>query len=216
MVVSINAYPLPGPGSTTLGEQSQIMEKADLVAGGTVRRTATPLTSGSFTVRPATNLSAGAIVWEAERASITQLRIWEITGSPAAGTATRTLAATVAIASQRAPNPAGTPAGVVDAGDQRILDASWRNGSLWVAATTYCDWGAQDVNGPRACLHLMQVDTSSLTLRQDITYGQSGYELMWPAVRTDAVGNLFVVFSRCPPTRHSLRCGGPAGSRRTR
>lgn len=200
VVISTNAYPLPGPGSTTLGEQSQILEKADLVAGTTVRRTATPLTPGSFTVRPATNLSAGAIVWEAERASITQLRLWQVTGSPAAGTAIRILAATIAIASQRAPNPAGTPSGTVDAGDSRILDASWRNGSLWVAATTYCDWGAQDINGPRACLHLMQVDTNALTLRQDITYGQSGYELMWPAVRTDATGNLFVVFSRSSET----------------
>jgi len=200
VVISTNGYPLPGPGATGIGEQTQILEKADLVAGTTVRRTATALTTSSFTIRPATNLSAGSTLWEAERASITQLRIWQVTGSPAAGTATRTLAATLSIASQRAPNPAGTPAGTIDAGDPRILDASWRDGSLWVAASTYCDWGAQDINGPRACLHLMEVDTNTLTLRQDITYGQSGYELMWPAVRTDSAGNLFVVFSRSSET----------------
>lgn len=200
VVISTNAYPLPGPGATLLGEQTQILEKADLVAGITVRRAATPLVSGNFTLRPATNLSSGASVWEADRLSLTQLRIWQVTGSPAAGTATRTLAATIPIATQRAPNPAGTPAGIVDAGDQRILDAAWRDGRLWVAAATYCDWGAQDANGPRACLHLMEVDTPTLTLRQDITYGQSGFELMWPAVRTDSAGNLFVVFSRSSGT----------------
>jgi hypothetical protein len=200
VVVSTNEYPLPGPGATGIGEQTQILEKADLVAGVTARHTATTQTTGNFTLRPATNLSSGATLWEVDRPSTTQLRIWQVTGSPAAGTATRTLAATLSISSQRTPNQAGVPGGTVDAGDQRILDASWRNGSLWVAATTYCDWGAQDVNGPRACLHLMEVDTSALTLRQDITYGQSTYELMWPAVRTDSAGNLFVVFTRSSET----------------
>ncbi len=200
VVISTNGYPLPGPGSTGLGEQTQILEKADLVAGVAVRRAATALASGDFTIRPATNLSSGAPIWMAERATTTQLKIWQVTGSPAAGTAARTLMATLTIASQRAPNPAGTPAGTIDAGDHRILDTSWRNGRLWVSASTYCDWGAQDVNGPRACLHLMEVDTTTLTLRQDITYGQSGFELMWPAVRTDSAGNLFVVFARSSET----------------
>jgi hypothetical protein len=82
----------------------------------------------------------------------------------------------------------------VDNGDNRVLDAMWRDNKLWVSATAACNPVGDSAT--RSCLKLVEVNTSTNTVVQDGLYGVSGAYLYYPALRSDAAGNLHVVYSR--------------------
>jgi hypothetical protein len=93
-----------------------------------------------------------------------------------------------------------TPPGAVQPNDSRTLDtgvaavqsAMWDNGLLWAAGNTSCT--PPNDSQQRACLRLDRLTTSGTTgtLQQDINIGQNGAHLFYPAVMTDAGGNLFI------------------------
>jgi len=100
----------------------------------------------------------------------------------------------------------------VETNDTRLLDASYRSvngGSIWTASTTGCNIGGTVYS----CANLVEVqgvDTTSPTLRRQITVGLSGSFYYFPTVRADENNNAVAIFSRSStsefPSLRSIVC----------
>jgi hypothetical protein len=182
------------------GEQTVVIEKSQLIAvAASVATTVFPLDSSSFTVRPAHSLSAVSDQYAATfdlSADLpsTHLTLTRISGTPALANVTRTVVASPAIQPQDSPPLSQTAGGgTIDSGDFRLLELTYRDGTLWAAAGDSCIPSGDSAT--RSCLHLMQLDAASGALLQDIVYGETGEYYSWPAIRTDASGGLLVSFT---------------------
>ncbi len=221
VTVSFNRFDIDSPPGATLspgcfastgycGAQTLVVQKSDLLAG--VVAPTTFLTSpdtGHFTVRPAHSHGPVNTQYMASvgSGSSTSLHIFNVTGTPdAANVAVAHVAGHPAIASQESPCTVTADACArqmgttdqVDSGDNRILDAVWRNNRMWFSANSACTPAGDTVD--RACLRLIEVDTTSNAVLQDFFYGSAARYYFYPAVRSDGFGNLHVVYSRSSTT----------------
>lgn len=83
----------------------------------------------------------------------------------------------------------------VDTGFPRIINAVWRAGSLWGAATVGHNWGSGNVS----TIRVFQINTSSfpvLSLTQDFLQGADGVHVFYPVVTVDAAGDVLLGFNQ--------------------
>ncbi|MHA2621192.1 MAG: hypothetical protein V2G42_04530 [bacterium JZ-2024 1] len=80
----------------------------------------------------------------------------------------------------------------IDTIDTRVMGVSWRDGSLWAVQNEGVDWGTRYVSA----LRLYHLDTNTMTLLDDITFGEDNVDYFDGAVMEDASGNLAVVVAR--------------------
>lgn len=80
----------------------------------------------------------------------------------------------------------------IDTGDYRVQDAAWSNGTLWLAHNNSCTPAGDFI--ARSCLHLVELDTNSMSVKQDFDYGVAGKYLFYPALRELPDGNLVIVY----------------------
>ncbi len=83
----------------------------------------------------------------------------------------------------------------IETGGARILNAVWRDGSLW-GATAFG-------SGANAALRIFQVRTNgfpSVQLAQDLIQNYAPSDAFYPGVAVDSRGNLAVAFNRSGPT----------------
>jgi hypothetical protein len=198
LAVTGNAFGLPS--EQFLGSEFLVANKADLVAGvinpsGTYYGHPQPVD----TIQVAKSLSSTSKLYlaavPADGGSRT-LEIWSIDGVPGVGNGD--VATTIPLTLQA---PLAVPPDAVQPGSVRIMtndvrlqDLVYRNGQLWMSGDTGCT--PAGTGTVRACLHFAQVDTATMTIAQEITYGESGVDYYYPAVTTDAVGNMVSVFTR--------------------
>ena len=180
------------------GEETVVIEKAHVmagVAGGQVGVHAFAFDLNRSTVRPAHSLSPvnDQYLVTRSRTSSTTLTVIRITGTPALGNVSEASATDLTIISQTSPPDSEALGGNIDSNDFRILDAMWREGSLWTSASAACV--PEGDSTTRSCAHLIEVNAlppSSPTIAQDIMFGASGEYFSWPAVRTAASGDVYV------------------------
>lgn len=191
--ISSNVFDIDAPINPYRGEETVVIEKADVVAGvpaASVGLFAFPLNLSRFTVRPAHSLASVNDQYLVTRGSATTLALIRVTGTPDQGNVTQASTTTLSIISQNAPPLSVTAGGAaIDSGDQRLLDAMWRDGSLWTSASAACIPPGDSAT--RSCAHLIEVNTGSNTVTQDIMFGAAGEYFSWPAVRTDASGDVY-------------------------
>ncbi len=224
--ISINVFDIDGgdvsPGCSLVsgycGEQTIVVEKSHLLdglPGEDVDATFFPRNMNRFTVRPAHSLSSVndqyLTTWNVF--ALDQLTVIRITGTPAGGDVVETSVTNVVTLDQDNP-PLSITAGSGDcaifgdtldpppcihSGDFRMLEAIWRDNSLWSAASAACmPPGDSTV---RSCAHLVEVATEGQpSLVQDIMFGASGEYYSWPSIRTDSSGNLFVSLTHTSPS----------------
>src|SRR5207237_10486580 len=115
------------------------------------------------------------------------LQVWSIAGVPGVGScvvvATNALTqqTTLVIPPDAVQPTSGTNAAIgIATNDARLLNLSYRDGSLWMGAATACV--PQGDTAVRACLHFAQVDSATQTLMQEITFGEAGISYYYPAV----------------------------------
>jgi len=100
----------------------------------------------------------------------------------------------------------------IDTADNRILDASFQNGKIWLALNDGCKPNGTDE--VRSCIRLIQVDTSDINQFHDCTIesrdspvimdfdiGHKNTYYYRPSLQTDKLGNLFVVFGQSSDTK---------------
>jgi hypothetical protein len=88
----------------------------------------------------------------------------------------------------------------VDTNGDWLLDAVYRNGSLWTTAIDAC------ANATLSCPRYIQIKTASpAAIAQDFDFGGTpGTYYYFPAIRTDSKGNLVTVFNASSTNPSSL------------
>jgi len=190
--VSANIFDIDQP--FYFGVDTLVFEKADLLAGvsgPSVGLFAFPRDLNRFTVRPAQSLSSVNDQYLTVRNAATTLTVIRITGTPDAGNVTEASATNLPMLTQNAPPASVALGGNIDSGDSRLLDAMWRNGSLWTSASAACLPSGDSTT--RSCAHVIEVNTTTPpTVLQDMLFGAAGEYFSWPALRSDASGDLYV------------------------
>ena len=203
LTVSANIFDIDNPSAPFVGEQTIVLQKSDVMAGDpTPGMYQFPYNTNRFTVRPAHSLSSTNdqyLAWY-DLLSSTLLDYSRITGTPNAGNVAETAAVKKTVLSQDSPpNSLTSGGGEIDSGDWRALEAIWRDGRLWVSASAVCTPSGDTQT--RSCAHLVEINTAGAgTVVNDIMFGASGEYFSWPAVRTDAQGNLHVSLTHTTPS----------------
>ena len=191
----------PSNTSTFLGSEFLVANKADVVAGASSPHdTFFGHPQAVDTIQVAVSLSSTSTLYLAAVPADGQsstLEIWSLTGVPGVGggvamttTALTQQSALVIPPDAEQPN---TTVGIAT-NDVRLLNLVYRNGTLWMGNAVACT-PAGDTSA-RACLHYVQVNTASMTIGQEVTFGEAGIDYFYPAVSIDASGNMVTVFNR--------------------
>lgn len=191
------------------GTEYVVMNKSGLLSGK-VTVALFPPGQGDFAIEPAQQLSKGsstdALYMAAVNsgvASTSTIDVWTIRGVPGdishpllTPTVTTLPIATIS----QPPNAQQKGIGVlIDTNDDSLLDASFRDGppgSLWVSANDACV-PPGDV-ATRSCLRFINVSVDAggvMSVAQDFDYADVSTYYYYPAIRTDAAGDLFASFS---------------------
>jgi Abnormal spindle-like microcephaly-assoc'd, ASPM-SPD-2-Hydin len=201
IVLTANAYSCtPNCSSGTyLGNEFVALDKSELLAGTAVNYTIfdPDQDSTTFTIQPAQSLSSTSTLFMASVTypSSTFIRIWSVSGVPAVGPGVSVSSTTSTINTLSIP-PSAVQQGssnLIDTFDNRLLDAVYRDGSLWVSANSACIPSGDTET--RSCLRFIQVETGTLSIDQDFDFGINGGYYYYPGVTLDSADNLISVFS---------------------
>lgn len=89
---------------------------------------------------------------------------------------------------------------LIETNDNRLLDASFRNGSLFTTAAAGCTPSGDTLQ--RACVRVIQVLSpgSTATINQDFNFGINGIHMYFPAISITSNNDVISVFSRSSTT----------------
>ena len=197
VVVSVNAFSTcTGSNPAYLGAEWWVLAKADLVGG--LANPATqlfPADPSLISDHPAqansTTLYMVATNWT-QAASAGYVILFRLTGLPPLVVLARQ---DLAIRPVSVPPPAlqfGSNR-TLDTGDIRVLDAAVGNGTLWLSLDTACTPPGDLV--ARACARLVEIDLATPSVAQDVDVAAPAVDYFYPALRTDARGDLLVVLA---------------------
>ncbi|MBI3779547.1 MAG: hypothetical protein HY278_00545 [candidate division NC10 bacterium] len=184
-----------------LGAMFLVLKKDDLLAGSTAKFQFFPPDRSLNTIQPAHSLSSTTTLYMAavKFNKAKKVRIWSVTGVPdgSGGGVTFTTIDLPIIKLSSPPNAVQMGTSVrVETNDNSLLDAVFRDDSLWVAANVACRPSGDKKT--RACLRFVEVTnlTGTMTVNQDFNFGTTGTYSYYPAIQTDSANNLITVFSR--------------------
>lgn len=89
-------------------------------------------------------------------------------------------------------NAAGRPSPGIATNDDRVLDAVWQDGRLWLAANDGCVPPGDTLI--RSCGRLVELATPAMAVTADLDLSSAGANVFYPALRPDADGDLVVVY----------------------
>jgi hypothetical protein len=123
-----------------------------------------------------------------------QLTLWTLTSGGSL------FNATVGTQCYSPPPPAtqAGSAGTIDAGDNRLYQASYINGLLTLDTVGSYDWG--DGNGPVGIVEWFVLNPSSASVFSQGAFGTPGYWLFYPATIRNYVGHLLFVYDASGPS----------------
>lgn len=100
----------------------------------------------------------------------------------------------VTVSDYHVPPPAAQKGGGVpiNTGDAGVLNAVYRDGSIYTSHNIAHNWGS----GTVSAIRYYQLSTTGIVL-QEITYGRDGLNYFYPVVMPDSAGNVALVFNRC-------------------
>jgi hypothetical protein len=205
VIVTYNGFPLSGPGF--LGAGYYTINKADLLASGgcptSVRRVRVPPDPTRYGVQPARSLSStGTLYMAANDGAVpggSRVIVIGVSGVPGVGPVTEDTFA-VNVRSWLVP-PNAQQAGSslrLNTNDESVITAVWQSGALWIGGNEQCVPSGEVAT--RSCLRVIQIQTDTHSLHQDMTFGSPGQYYYYPALSPDGAGNLVVVFNASSAT----------------
>jgi len=195
VIISANDFSsCTGGNPSYLGVQYWVLNKTDLLSGATPRTMSFGPDPTLFSVHPVQSLRSTDTQFMVSTGSgpTSTLTLFSITGVPpglALVTQQNFGIRSVAIP-PRAPQLGSRS--TLDTADNRVQDVMWADNRLWLSLGVGCTPTGD--NQLRSCVRLIEVDTANGTVAQDFDIGFSGKYVFYPALRTDAGGNLVVVF----------------------
>ncbi len=224
-------------GNKFLGTEFVVLNKSNLVNNQTVSVDTYAPPQGDFAIEPAIDLTANTssdtmYMAAVNYASATSVEVWTVTGVPGVGGGSSATETSLPFSGAKYTGPAtpstlSTPPNAaqcnssttVVTNDNALLDAVYRNGSLWVSGNDACT--PQGDTGARSCLRFIEISASSGTtpsIAQNFDVGVAGDYLYYPAVRVDKYGNMGASFtesssSLCPSSAElTQQVGGAPGA----
>jgi hypothetical protein len=205
VIVTYNAFTFPD--QRFLGAGYYVINKADLVTDSgcpaSVRRVRVPPNPARYGVHPAQSLSSTGTLYMATNdggiAGGSRVIVIGVSGVPGVGPVTEDTFAVNVRAWLTPPNAeqAGSPLRLAT-NDESVITAVWQSGALWIGGNEQCV-PSGDV-AARSCLRLIQIQTATHILQQDMTFGLPGRYYYYPALSPDGAGNLVVVFNASSAT----------------
>jgi len=171
-----------------------VFKKSELTSG------AFPITidefvpsSSRFGINPAQSMSSSSTVY---LGSIDNFFENVITFYTITGTVPGTILTTVELPISTSISPpnavqAGS-ANLINTGDNRVQDADWYQGKLWLSLHDFCI-PSGDTN-IRSCVHFIQINTDTPAVTQDFRLGAIGFYYFYPALSIDIFGGIGIVF----------------------
>ncbi|MFD9359555.1 IPT/TIG domain-containing protein [Streptomyces sp. NPDC060031] len=196
--------PAPSP---FLGAVNVVVNKADLLAGGTINFTTFAQDTTLDDAVPATSLSAINDQLSMKHDG-TNVMVTTITGVPGVSAVNRTVN-TIAIGTADPPPAAAQPAGgdaTIETNDDRMLSVAWQNNRLWGVFNVGCTpIGDTAVH---ACQRFIQVATGgSQSLSTNLNLGLVGGDIYYGSLTLNDEDDLFAGFTASSST---LFAGGVA------
>src|SRR5881296_3601114 len=195
VLISANDFSSCTSGSPSyLGVQYWVLNKTDLLSGATPRTMSFGPDPTLFSVHPVQSLRSTDTQFMVSTGSgpTSTLTLFSVTGVPPGLVLVtqQNFGIRSATIPPRAPQLGSRS--TLDTADNRVQDAMWADNRLWLSLGVGCTPTGD--NQVRSCVRLIEVDTANGTIAQDFDTGFSGKYVFYPALRTDAGGNLVVVF----------------------
>src|SRR3989454_1984977 len=195
VIISANDFSSCTSGNPSyLGVQYWVLNKTDLLTGATPRTMSFGPDPTLFSVHPVQSLRSTDTQFMVSTGSgpTSTLTLFSVTGVPPGVVLVtqQNFGIRPAAIPPRAPQLGSRS--TLDTADNRVQDAMWADNRLWLSLGVGCTPTGD--NQIRSCVRLIEVDTANVTIAQDFDIGISGKYVFYPALRTDANGNLVVVF----------------------
>jgi len=195
VLISANDFSSCTSGNPSyLGVQYWVLNKTDLLSGATPRTMSFGPDPTLFSVHPVQSLRSTDTQFMVSTGSgpTSTLTLFSVTGVPPGVVLVtqQNFGIRPAAIPPRAPQLGSRS--TLDTADNRVQDAMWADNRLWLSLGVGCTPTGD--NQIRSCVRLIEVDTANVTIAQDFDIGISGKYVFYPALRTDANGNLVVVF----------------------
>ncbi len=181
-------------------EEIKVVQKAALVAhASSAPGTIWGPYSSRLNIVPAVQLSPSTTAYAIyHNYNSSSVGLLEFTGVP--GVSATTFAETDMLVAATSSPPAAlqpaTPGGTsptLDTGDDRLESAVWYEGDLWAAGNDVCRYRTD--SAARACLRVIHISTSQMSVVRDVDITMVGGYVMYPAVTMDARKDIWIAFS---------------------
>src|SRR5881296_2726684 len=194
VIISANDFSSCTSGSPSyLGVQYWVLNKTDLLSGATPRTMSFGPDPTLFSVQPVQSLRSTNTQFMVSTGSgpASTLTLFSVTGVPPGVVLVSQQNFVIRSAAMPPRAPQLGSRSTLDTADNRVQDAMWADNRLWLSLGIGCTPAGDQV---RSCVRLIEVDTANATIAQDFDIGISRKYVFYPALRTDADGNLVVVF----------------------
>lgn len=193
IIVSANDFSNCLTSPTLVGAQYFVLNKTQMMEGGqnpVMRPFGPDMTE--FSIMPVKSLGPNPTMYMVTVDDNTStLRLYSISGT-ASDPMVHTIdfpMRSVNIPPGAAQKGTGTP---IETNDDRVLDAAWYGGKIWLALTDSCT-PVGDTQA-RSCIRFTEIDTNSSKIIQDFDVGTAGMYYFYPALTIDGRGDLDAVF----------------------
>ncbi len=199
VIVSVNVFTQTSPSTCVTpyqGAEYWVINKSDLVNGAASPRIydsgINPLEGSIHPVQVEGTSAANYMVstyWPGSAITSNTLHLFAVSGTPPSTVQVTVTSLSMPTAAIPPSAPQLGTRNLLDTSDIRISDAVWSSGKLWLGFDAACL-----TDNSRACIRLVQIDTSSGTVLQDFDINVAGKDVFYPALRVDGSGGLAVVF----------------------
>ncbi|MFI8103758.1 IPT/TIG domain-containing protein [Streptomyces sp. NPDC086023] len=181
-----------------LGVETVVVNKAELLAQGTITFATFAQDANQFQVVPATSLSSvNDQLTMSHDTNSTDVQVLTITGVPGVSPVNQS-ETTIAIGTADTPPDAEQPSGgdsIIETNDDRMLSVAWQNDHLWGVFNVACIPPGDTVT--RACQRFIQINTAGggRTLATNHNLGLNGGHIYYGSVALNDENDLFAGFT---------------------
>ena len=198
VILSVNVFSSCTTSGKYIGASYWVINKTDLTSGvASPRSFQQPANINDFSLHPVQVLGTSSVhylvatYWPGALITSSVLQLITVSGVPPAVPVITEKDLLIPLASLAPSSPQLGASATIDSGDIRVSDAVYQDGKIWLGFSASCLPAGDTSN--RSCARMIQLNTTSGTVMQDFSIGAAQKYLYYPAMRTDAKGDMAVV-----------------------
>jgi hypothetical protein len=186
--------------STYAGVQFWVINKTSALAGGPLSYRSYGPVGSDYSLHPVDGLSPnGTLYWvQADPTYSDRIDLIEVNGIPPSTPVFTNTSLTVTAISTPPAAPMPGSSNLLDAGDQRVQSAVFRDGTITLVLNDACVPSGDSTF--RGCVRFVQIDPGTPSVSQDADYGIAGAYLLYPAVAVAPNGTVLMVYGESSTT----------------